>query len=525
MKNKPDELVDQEEVIDFLSEKSSFPWPVEEVKKRETHGAIIFIVGDYALKIKKSVYFSYMDFSTLDKREKVCRRELELNKKTAPHIYLDVIPITRDSANRLSLQGAGEVVEWCVLMKRFNEANLMSERLESGTISEKNIKDLSKVISAFHDNCPKIENADQSLQLRQVMVSLERAFADNPGIFHGRDVQAFRNDVSRALDMSSHSLGLRSKHGFVRRCHGDLHLGNIVMMKDEPVLFDAIEFDERLAEIDLFYDLAFVIMDLVARGHQVFANQLLNHYLVGCKTAMSLCGLKAMPLFLGLRAAIRARVASDRAAQTSGAKKIAQEAEAKKYFDLARSFLQPSDRVLIAIGGMSGTGKTTLAASLAPLFGHAPGAVHLRSDVERKAFAMVGETDRLPEKYYTPEISNRIYAFLGQKAEVIMRAGASVIVDAAFLNLDEREDIASVAKSLKVPFIGLWLTAPQDLLKERVDARIGDASDATSAVVEKQFKKNTGPIAWHPVSAGGTATDTLSEALEIIDARTEVAVT
>src|SRR5690606_10944897 len=226
--------------------------------------------------------------------------------------------------------------------------------------------------------------------------------------------------------------------------------------------------------------------------------------------ALDLYGLAAMPLFLACRAGVRAMVAMDRAGQTTGAQ--AAVLEAQRYCAQALDLLVDRKPRLIAVGGLSGTGKSTLAAGLAPLIGGPPGAVHLRSDLERKAMFGALETDRLGPEAYTNQASVRVYDLLRQKARIVLVAGSSVIVDAVFSTAAERHDIEAAARSADVDFTGLWLNADAATLIARVDARRGDASDATAEVVRGQIDRGTGPVRWRPIDAGGSPSATLEAA-------------
>jgi len=269
----------------------------------------------------------------------------------------------------------------------------------------------------------------------------------------------------------------------VRRCHGDLHLRNICLLDGKPTLFDCLEFSDALASIDVLYDLAFLLMDLEHRGLTDFANLVLNRYL---DLTDEDDGLPAMPLFLSLRAAIRAHVtatAMDQAAHAESTLDMA--AEARRYLDLAAQLLRPRPRRLVAIGGLSGSGKSTLAAALAPGIG----ARVLRSDVIRKHLFGVAPETRLPASAYAPEVSHRVYETLGEKAAAALAAGYSVIIDAVSLKPEERRSFAPVAEAAAVPFWGLWLAAPASTMEARLRARRHDASDASPEVLTQQLRQ------------------------------------
>jgi predicted kinase len=299
----------------------------------------------------------------------------------------------------------------------------------------------------------------------------------------------------------------RGKQGCVRRCHGDLHLGNIVLIERKPVLFDAIEFDPTIASIDVLYDLAFPIMDFIRYDRPAAANALFNAYL---KTASgdNLDALAALPLFMSLRAAIRANVLLARLARNADGKAdVAQSAQT--YFDLARLLINPAAPTLVAVGGLSGTGKSVLAHALAPGILPQPGAVVLRTDVLRKQQFGVNETDRLPEEAYQPETTQKIYDLLVQHALRILSQGHSVVVDAVFAQESERAAIRDVAHRLNIGFVGLFLRTDLATRLNRVGRRQGDASDATSEIAGLQEKYDLGTLDWAVIDASGTPEQTL----------------
>ncbi len=320
----------------------------------------------------------------------------------------------------------------------------------------------------------------------------------------------------RALNAATHTafarlrplLAERERGGVVRRCHGDLHLGNIVLLDGAPVLFDAIEFDPRIAIADVLYDLAFLLMDLIERGRNAAANSVLNRYLSETQRAEDLDALDALPLFLSVRAAIRAKVTAARHAPS--AERAPVEQSARDYFALAGRLLAPPPPILLAVGGLSGTGKSLLARALAPDILPAPGAVLLRSDVERKLLFGVAETEQLPETAYTPDVTAKVYATLADKARRVLAAGHSAIVDAVFADARERAAIAQATGD--AAFHGLFLTADLAVRLARVGAREADASDADAAVARRQEQYDLGDLQWTSVDASGSSEETLRRA-------------
>ncbi len=319
----------------------------------------------------------------------------------------------------------------------------------------------------------------------------------------------------KAIARHAGLLKSRADLGCVRRCHGDLHLANIVLLDGAPVLFDALEFDESMATIDVLYDLAFLLMDLDHHNSAACANATLNHYLWLQRDTAAYAGLALLPVFMALRAGIRAMVRAQRAALSGEAAHGADQV-ATAYLSRARSYFRPDPLRLIMIGGLSGSGKSTLAARLAPLCGRAPGAVLLRSDLERKSLFGAQETERLPASCYTPEATARVYASLHEKARAALGAGHTVVADAVHARPDERTKIERIAAEAGASVVCLWLDAPAETLKARVAARTNDASDATPEIVERQTGYDLGPVAWTRIDASGTPDDTFQRARRIL---------
>jgi hypothetical protein len=288
-------------------------------------------------------------------------------------------------------------------------------------------------------------------------------------------------------------------------------------MDEKPVLFDALEFDEELATIDVLYDLAFLLMDLDQRQMSPSANQLLNRYLYLSRRVEDIYGIKAMPLFLAIRAGVRAMVANDHAQQLSGEAAEEEITSARDYFFTSLQYLSPKQPALVAIGGFSGTGKTTLASLLAGTLEHAPGFLHFRTDLERKALFNAAETERLDTSYYTQDISDQVYDRLLHKARIGLKAGQRVIVDAVFSKEREREEFQALAREFNIPFIGIWLEADERVIAARVDARKDDASDATPAVVHQQVERGVSGLTWHRIDASGSEFDTLRQVINLAE--------
>ena len=504
----------QAEAVAFLANPASFRPLTGSVETISTHGAIVFLAGDRAYKMKRAVRLPYMDFSTLAFRRAALERELEINRENAPSVYLGLLPLTRSRDGRLVLGGEGEPIEWVLEMARFGQSSLLSSVARKEGISPGLAKALAETIAGAHARAPVATKASGPGGPAAVVEELAEAFARMPDPSGGRLLSILPPMLRARLQSCTAMLEARAAAGLVRRCHGDLHLNNIVLIEGRLVLFDALEFDESMATIDVLYDLAFLLMDLDAGGKRAAANAVLNRYLWLRNEPLDLDGLALLPLFLALRAGIRAMIALGRLAELSAETRASSEAEAARLLEAAAGYLSPVSPHLVAVGGLSGTGKSTLAAALAPGLGASPGALHLRSDLERKSLAGVGETTRLPDAAYTQATTAEVYAVLASKARRALLAGHSVVVDAVFSREEERRAMEDVARTVGVPFHGLWLTADRATLLARVAARRGDASDATPDVVEQQIARGAGNIGWTRIDAGGAAAETLRGAGE-----------
>jgi aminoglycoside phosphotransferase family enzyme/predicted kinase len=491
---------DQSEVFSFLENPRTFGSSVA-VRRIDTHGAAVFLAGLDAYKVKRAVRFPFMDFSTLEKRRLACEAEIAINKPDAPDIYLGVVPIVRTSSG-LALGGAGKIIEWAVHMRRFDEEATLDRLADRGALRPELLSRLVEAILRSHDRAPRRDGRAAFEALARYLDQNEAAFAAAPALFDPARAQILARDARAALAATRDLLLSRGKAGYVRRCHGDLHLRNIVLIDDAPTLFDAVEFDDEIATGDVLYDLAFLLMDLEERRLRPAANLLLNRYLWRSEEA-HLAGLAALPIFLSIRSAIRAKVVAAGLPHLRGEARDRAQTEAQRYFWFAEEFLKPQTARLVAIGGLSGTGKSVLASRLAPLLGRAPGAVWLRSDIERKRLFGVGETDRLPQEAYKKEAARDVYALLCRKAALALYSRQSVIVDAVHSTQDERDGVASVAAGLGIDFTGLWLEAPLEARLERVTNRMSDASDADAAIAAAQKSDAQTRPTWRRIDASG----------------------
>jgi uncharacterized protein len=493
---------DQAEALAFLAAGAGSGRAGGKVVRFDTHASAVFLVGQRAYKLKRAVRYSYLDYGSIERREAACRAELEINRRMAPALYLGVRAIRRRADGTVGFDGAGDVVDWVVEMRRFDTSTLFDRLAERGRLTAPLLRALADVIAAFHDGAERTQEGGGSAGIARVIAGNDENLRAAGAMLDGDAVARLNAAARAALAAAADLLERRKRDGKVRRCHGDLHLGNICLVAGKPTLFDAIEFSVELASIDVLYDLAFVLMDLVHRQLGGFANLVLNRYL---DLTRDDAGLAAMPLYLSVRAGIRAHVSAAAAAQqqTRTAQQDKEQA-ARSYLALALALLAPRAPRLVAIGGLSGSGKSTLAQALAPALLPVPGARVLRSDVLRKALLDLPPEVPLPPGAYSHAMARQVYARLQREAARILAAGFSVILDATFLDPRERESAEHIAANAGVPFTGIWLEARREVMATRLSERKRDASDATVAVLEKQIETEPGPIAWQRIASGGS---------------------
>ena len=489
----------QEEVLAFLGKGGA--------RRIDTHASIVFLEQNRVLKVKRAIRLPFLDYSTLDKRKQACEEELAVNTRYAPKIYRRVVPITR-SADRLKIGGDGALVEWAVEMARFDERRTFDHLADRGVITPELAEALAETMLAAHHAADISDGASW-------LASVTRLIDRNSEKFHNQPCLV-RDEVERLHALSHRQLALhfplmqqRAAAGLVRRCHGDAHLGNIVLIDGKPVLFDAIEFDPVIATTDVLYDLAFPLMDLVHFDEAIAANRLFNRSL-GASWRQNADALSLLPLFMSIRAGVRALVLFTRHEQSAG--DSAALAQAKSYFGLALRLIAPERASVIAVGGRSGTGKTVLARAIGATLDPPPGAVVLRTDVIRKELFGVDPLTALPEAAYADDVTAQVYRTMLVRGETALKQGISVVFDAAFLRQDERELVPIVARESGAQFCGLFLDAASGVRLQRIAARGPDASDAGRDVALRQDTFDIGALDWAVVDASSSPQATLARA-------------
>lgn len=481
-------MIPFDRLVAAMRNPSVYPHPVGRVEHIETHISHVLLAGDYAYKLKKPLNLGFLDFSSLQRRRFCCEEELRLNSRLAPQIYLGVVAIT-GSTERPRVGGEGEVLEYAVKMRRFDQSSLLTRIPVTRSLADR----IAERVARFHAAIPSAaEHSDYGTPQAVLLPMLENFEQIRS---HFWDPEAL--DRLRALEHWTRSrrdalwpiLERRRREGRIRECHGDMHRGNIALVDGELVIFDGIEFNPGLRWIDTISELAFLVMDLEAAGADERARRLLNRYL---ELAGDYSGLLVLDFYKVYRALVRAKVTAIRLGQSDlePAERTRDRKEYEGYVVQADAYTRERPKRLILTHGTSGTGKSRLSAILReriPL-------IHIRSDLERKRLIGLPAGARSGfgsnEGIYSAEASDRTYTHLRELAETILDAGYSPLVDATFLQASRRTPFLDLASEKGCPCIILDLTAPDDVLRKRVrdrDAKGLDPSEADVAVLEAQF--------------------------------------
>jgi aminoglycoside phosphotransferase family enzyme/predicted kinase len=504
----------QRDIYAFLATGKAHGHPGDRVEQVHTHISALFLCGDRVLKLKRAVALPYLDHTTLAARKACCEREVAINSPTAPGLYLGVVPITRDAEGALAINGAGEPVDYAVEMRRFDQGALFDRMLGRGQLDRHQMCDLAEAVLANHQRAPVVEG-DGGRTFAAIVDNSLQSLSDNRNILGAEAVDRLTADLRAALEAAKPVLARRADAGMVRRCHGDLHLRNIIWWDDKPALFDAIDFNDLFVTIDVLYDLAFLLMDLDHRGQRRLAAITFNHYM---EFAGDTDGLSVLPLFLSMRAMIRAFVAATAAAEQSDPDEAARQiADGKAYLERAQGYLSPPPPRLAAVGGLSGSGKSRLARELACYLGAAPGALVLRTDVLRKRIMGKKPYEKLGSEGYTPDIHAKVYATLKAEAKAALAAGHSVILDGVHAKQPEREQAEALAAEAGVPFTGLWVHTPVAVAMKRIETRVRNPSDVTLDVRAEQENFDLGLVTWNRVDSSGPKKETLAQGLAALE--------
>ncbi len=463
-----------------LRDPACYPHPARDVEVVETHISWVLLAGEYAYKLKKPVKLPFLDFSTLAARRHFCEEELRLNRRTAPELYLDVLPVVQ-TAKGPSLAGAGAPLDYALRMRRFPADTLADRMARAGRLGPAQVDAIARAVARFHASLPATTapaGFGGAVQVSAPALGNFDQLAALPAAAGSRATLARLHAwTARECGRLAAVFDARRGAGFVRECHGDLHLGNIAFIEGRPTLFDCIEFDPALRWIDVMSEIAFLVMDLRAHGLAALAWRALNACL---EESGDYEGMAVLRFYLVYRATVRAKIALLRG----------DAAAFDAYLALAASLARPRRAALLAMHGLSGSGKTTVSQALI----ERTGALRLRSDVERKRLhglpASARSASALDAGLYDAASSERTYRRLAGLAAAVLRSGHSVIVDAAFLRRDERDRFRALAHRFEADFLIVSCEAPDAVLRERVARRATQASDASEAgvaVLERQF--------------------------------------
>ena len=474
------------ELIKNLQNPALFDHPVNKFQVIETHSSCVLLTGVMAYKIKKPVDFKFLDFSTLEKRKYYCQLEFDINRKLAPNIYEQVIRITGTVENPV-LNGSGEAIEYAIQMREFPQENLLSVILEKNKLTPRMVDAIAYRLAQFHQNAartrPEMEYGSPERvhqPVKQNFDQIRPLLTESFDLDQLSTIESWSDEQFKRLKSIFQA---RKDLGFIRACHGDVHLNNMVLMNYQPVLFDAIEFNEEFRWTDIMADLGFLAMDFKDKKHAHYAYRLISAYL---EHTGDYHGLQVLPYYVVYRAMVRAKVSLLRASQP-GLSSTEQEALWKMYRDyieLALSEITPHKPALMLMHGFSGSGKSTLARWVVEKIG----AIQIRSDVERKRLSGIGRmmsSRSVPNQgIYHESMTQKIYQRLLDLARQIVLAGFPVIVDATFLKKKPRDFFLKLAKELSVPFIILDCQADEETLQTWIKRRSLKRKNPSEATVE-----------------------------------------
>lgn len=486
MSTHADHYAKQQKLIGALLRRHHFPHAAQSVRLIETHISWVLLAGRYAYKIKKALDLDFLDFASLEARRFYCSEEIRLNRRLAPGIYLDVIPIGGNFDSPVI--GAQPAIEYAVRMRRFATAKQLDHLLAHGGVEPQHMDKLAAMLAVFHRDLPQAETDSDfgvpatihaaAMQNFEQLLSLLTEPADR------NSVSALRRSTGNAYTACEKYFKRRRAQGHVRECHGDLHLGNIVLIGKQPVPFDGIEFNPALRWIDVMDEVAFLVMDLLHEQRPDLAYRFLNAYL---EATGDFAGLSVLRFYLAYRAVVRAKVTAIRAFQAiPDSQQVHMQAltACRHYLTLADECLATRRPALIITHGLPGSGKSTFAQIALERLQ----AIRIRSDVERKRMFGVNPLEnsraRAGNDIYSAEATRLTYTRMYKLARDLLNAGFPVIVDAAFLKQDERKQFHALALNLSVPFAIASIKTSAAILGERITLRRNAASDASEADLE-----------------------------------------
>lgn len=476
----------QKDLFKSIQEKRVLSNDSSSVKLRETHISVIFLTGKFAYKFKKNLKLDFLDFTTLENRKVACENELKLNQRYAKELYLEVVPIYYNR-KVFGLEANGEVVEYAVKMKQFNEDLLFSNLIKKGKLKKKQVLELTESIVDFHEKA----NIKKSFWGVKDIMSLAldnftACMEFSPPL--SKEDLILQKELTEKLIEKNKSLIKSRQNSHVKALHGDLHLGNICMYQGKPQIFDGIEFNEEYSSCDTIADLAFLLMDLDEKGYKDFSASVLNYYL---ELTDDYSGLALLNLYKSYRAMVRGKIACYKIKIDEDSKD-----EAVKYTNLSRGYLKTKYSCIIAIGGLSGSGKSTLAKALSESIS----AIIIRQDAIRKHIFELPLEEKADENFYSKEANERTEEAVIQRIKISLKSNLPIIVDSTFKNSKYRKELENFAKSEGLNFVGIWCYADEACIKTRLSKRVGDVSDANYEIYKKQKSTCKQPKNWERIN-------------------------
>lgn len=485
-------MSDASTIITALQKANAYPHPVDPViKKLETHISWVFLTGEYAYKIKKPVNFGFIDYSTLEKRKHFCEQEIKLNQALASSIYLQMVTINK-TAEGYEINGTGEVVEYALKMKEFSQENLLDHLLARNELTVEMVDNIAMQLAHFHMQAERAPSDSPYGKPETVKAPVDENFVQARELLNAFNIatanyltplESLEKDSEKIFEAIHPTLEKRKKEGFIRSCHGDLHLGNITLIDHQPIIFDCIEFNEYFRWTDVMADVGFLLMDFYDRDRSDLGMRFLNTYLTYTGDYE---GLRVLPYYFSYRAMVRAKIQLFSINKDDNEKKReAYYARFAKYMNLALNYFHRSPAFLLIMHGFSGSGKSTLANRIAEKLN----GIIIRSDVERKRLFDFSPEKKLDEKAYSSDITEKTYARLHTLTDIILHAGYPVIIDATFLKESQRKGFIDYTKNQKIPFSIIHCDVDASVLIERMGKREKEAdafSDADLNVLKMQ---------------------------------------
>lgn len=472
-----------------MLEPGFYPHPVvEPIQLIQTHVSYVLLTGEYAYKLKKPVNFGFLDFSTLEKRHHFCAEELRLNQRGAAELYLEMLPLTQ-AGDRFQLGGEGEPVEYVIKMRQFPQTALFTDLFDRGELTEAHLVQLAQELAKFHAKGAIDDYIRSFGKVEQVRLAIDENYEQTQNYIGGPQTQQqfdeTRSYTDRLFAEQADLFESRIRNNWIRECHGDVHLRNICLWNDKILLFDCIEFNEPFRFVDVMFDAAYIVMDCDARDRSDLSNVFLNAYV---EQTGDWEGLQILPFYLSRQSYVRAKVTSFLLDDPGvpEAEKQAASATAARYYRLAWQYTQPRQGRLFLMSGLSGAGKSTVARQLAKQ----TGAIHIRSDAVRKHLGGVPLYERGGADLYTPEMTAKTYDRLIQLGTTLASQGYTVILDAKYDRQSLRSAAIAQAQAQQIPVQILYCTAPENILRDRLQQRTGDIADATADLLPQQFMES-----------------------------------